>query len=127
MVCCEVRETGPGTSRTRPSERLFRHLSCPPAQSRRFSLDTGMRPVSNACSVEPGEVPHNEVNAHLMRNPGVYYPLNSVIGARFNRRSGRPSDIPRGSWSQPGLPGSSCHSPHDRSMEIFENVNKLYG
>ena len=33
-------------------------------------LDTGMRPVSNACSREPGEVPDNEVNAHL-GNPGL--------------------------------------------------------
>ena len=29
-----------------------------------------MRPVSNACSGEPGEVPDDEVNAHL-GNPGL--------------------------------------------------------
>jgi hypothetical protein len=32
-------------------------------------LDTGMRPVSNASSRGLGEVPDNEVNAHL-GNPG---------------------------------------------------------
>jgi hypothetical protein len=32
-------------------------------------LDTGMRPVSNACSEGVGEVPDDEVNAHL-GNPG---------------------------------------------------------
>jgi hypothetical protein len=40
------------------------------SESRRFSLITGMRPVSNACSGEPGEVPDEEVNAHL-GNPGL--------------------------------------------------------
>jgi hypothetical protein len=35
----------------------------------RFFLDMGMRWVSNACSGEPGEVPSDEVNAHL-GNPG---------------------------------------------------------
>jgi hypothetical protein len=69
MVCREVRETGRGTSRTGPSGRLFRHLACRPPQSRRFVLDTGMRPVPNASSGEPGEVPDDEVNAHL-GNPG---------------------------------------------------------
>ena len=39
------------------------------SESRRFSLDTGMRPVSNACSGGVGEAPDDEVNAHL-GNPG---------------------------------------------------------
>ena len=65
MVRGEVRGTGRGTSRTGPSGRLFRRLACRPPQTRRFSLDTGMRPVSNACPGESGEVPDVEVNAHL--------------------------------------------------------------
>ena len=69
MVRREVRETGRGTSRRGPSGRPDGHPACRPLRSRRFSLDTGMRPVSNACSGEPGEVPDNEVNAHL-GNPG---------------------------------------------------------
>jgi len=40
----------------------------------RFFLDTGMRPVSNACSGELGEVPHNKVNAHL-----GYFDLKSLL------------------------------------------------
>ncbi len=69
MVRREVRETGRGTSRggrrgVRSGIRLADR-----SESRRFSLDTGMRPVSNACSGEPGEVPDDEVNAHL-GNPG---------------------------------------------------------
>jgi hypothetical protein len=32
-------------------------------------LDTGMWPVSNPSPAEPGEVPNDEVNAH-MGNPG---------------------------------------------------------
>ena len=49
-----------GRRGVRPGIRL-----CRPLQSRRFFLDKGMRPVSNACSGEPGEVPDDEVNAHL--------------------------------------------------------------
>jgi hypothetical protein len=30
-----------------------------------FSMDTGMRPVSNVCSVQPGEAPNDEVDVHL--------------------------------------------------------------
>src|SRR4051794_5745884 len=30
-----------------------------------FSLDTGVRPVSNACPGEPGAAPDDEVNTHL--------------------------------------------------------------
>jgi hypothetical protein len=30
-----------------------------------FSLDTGMRLVSNSSSAEPGMAPDNEVNTHL--------------------------------------------------------------
>ena len=70
MVCREARETGRGTSRTGPPGRRFRHLARWLPRSRRFSLDLGMRPVSNACSGEPGEVPNDEVNAHL-GNPGL--------------------------------------------------------
>jgi hypothetical protein len=42
---------------------------CRSPRSHRFSLDMGMRRVSNACSGEPGEVPDEEVNAQL-GNPG---------------------------------------------------------
>ena len=35
------------------------------SESHRFSLDSGMRPVSNGCTGEPGEVPDDELNAHL--------------------------------------------------------------
>jgi hypothetical protein len=70
MVCWEVRVTGRGTSRRGPSGRSDGHPACRPLRSRRFSLDTGMRPVSNACSGQPGEVPDDEVNSHL-GNPGL--------------------------------------------------------
>ncbi len=76
MVCRKVRATGRGTSRTGPSGRRFRHLACRLPRSRRFSLDPGMRPVSNACSGEPGEVPDDEVNAHL-GNPGYMLSVDS--------------------------------------------------
>jgi hypothetical protein len=69
MVCCEVGVTGRGTSRRGPSERSDGPPACRPPRSRRFSLDTGMRRVSNASSGEPGEVPDYEVSAHL-GNPG---------------------------------------------------------
>jgi hypothetical protein len=69
MVRREVRATGRGTSRRGPSGRSDGHPACRPPRSRRFSLDTEMRRVSNASSGEPGEVPDNEVNAHL-GNPG---------------------------------------------------------
>ena len=69
MVRREVRETGRGTSRRGPSVCSDGHPACRPRRSRRFSLDTGMRLVSNASSGEPGEVPGDEVNAHL-GNPG---------------------------------------------------------
>ena len=39
------------------------------SESRRFSFDPAMRPVSNACSGEPREVPDAEVNPHR-GNPG---------------------------------------------------------
>ena len=69
MVRRDVRETGRGTSRRRRSERPVGHPACRPRRFRHFSLDTGMRRVSNACSGEPGEVPDEEVNAQL-GNPG---------------------------------------------------------
>lgn len=61
MVCREVRETGRRTSRRGQSG----HPACRPRRSYRFFFDAGMRPVSNACSGEPDEVPDREVNAHL--------------------------------------------------------------
>ena len=69
MVCREVRVTSRGRSRRGPSGRPDGHPACPPHRSRRFSLDTGMRRVSNASSGDPGEVPDEEINAHL-GNPG---------------------------------------------------------
>ena len=77
MVCREVRETGRGTSRTGPSGRLIRHPASRPPQSCRFCLDTGMRPVSNACSGETVEGLGNEVNAHL-RNIGLTFAADPV-------------------------------------------------
>jgi len=68
MVCRKVRVTGRGTSRRGPLGRSDGHPACRPLRSRRFSLDTGMRRVSNASSGESGKVPDNEVNTHL-RNP----------------------------------------------------------
>jgi hypothetical protein len=56
----------------RPGIRL-----CRPLQSRRFYLDEGMRPVYNACSGEPGEVPDDEVNAHL-GNPESVIPCINI-------------------------------------------------
>jgi hypothetical protein len=41
------------------------HPACRPRRFRRFWLDTEMRPVSNAYSGEPDEVPDSKVNAHL--------------------------------------------------------------
>jgi hypothetical protein len=70
MVCREVRKTGRGPRRTGPAGRLIRLQACRPPQIRRFSLDTGTRPVSNACPGESGEVTDVEVNAHL-GNPGL--------------------------------------------------------
>ena len=64
---------------------------------RRFSLDAGMRRVSNVCSGEPGEVPDNEVNTHL-GNPGCAV----VTGEGHGRRSkaqrvpGDPDSVPGG-------------------------------
>ena len=69
MVRREVRATGRGTSRSGPSGRSDGHPACRPPQSHRFSLDKRMRSASNACSAEAGEVPDNQVNAHL-GNPG---------------------------------------------------------
>src|SRR5215208_5206076 len=51
--------------RTGPLGRSDGHRACRPLRIRRFPLDTAMPRVSNACSGEPGEVPDNEVNAHL--------------------------------------------------------------
>ena len=48
---------------------LGRHPARRPPRSRHFSLDTGTRRVSNARSGEAGDVPDDEVNAHL-GNPG---------------------------------------------------------
>ena len=66
MVCHAVMVTGRGTSRRGASDG---YPACRPLRSRRFSLDTGIQLVSNACLGKPGEVPDNEVNAHL-GNPG---------------------------------------------------------
>ena len=70
MVCRKVRETSRGTSRRGPSGQPVGHPACRPRRFRRFFLDTGMRPVSNACSGTPGGVPDDEINAHL-GNPGL--------------------------------------------------------
>ena len=69
MVRHEIRETGRGRNRRRPSGRPDGHPACRPLRIRRFSLDAGMRRVSNASSGEPGEVQDHEVNSHL-GNPG---------------------------------------------------------
>jgi hypothetical protein len=69
MVRREVKETGRRASRRGPPGRLDGHPARRPRRSRRFFLDTGMRPVSNRYSGETDEVPDNEVNAHL-GNPG---------------------------------------------------------
>ena len=81
MVRREVRETGRGTSRTGPSGRLFRHPAFRPPESRRYCLDTGMRPVSNACSGGTVEGLENEVNAHL-RNIGLTFAADPVSPRR---------------------------------------------
>src|SRR3954469_11119528 len=73
MVCREVRKRGRGTTRTRAAGRLIRLQACRPSQTRRFSLDTRMRPVSNACSRAPGGVSNDEVNVHLGK-PGPWCP-----------------------------------------------------
>ena len=84
MVRREVRMTGQGTSRRGPSGHPARR----PLRSRRFSLDTGLRPVSDACSGEPREVPDNEVNAHL-GNPGLSETsISTPIG-----KIARPEDV----------------------------------
>jgi hypothetical protein len=88
MVRREVRATGRGTSRRGPSGRSDGHPACRPPQSHRFSLDKRMRSVSNACSAEAGEVPDNQVNAHL-GNPGSIFPFFGSfgeIGIGFVRR-----------------------------------------
>lgn len=69
MVRRELREAGQGTSRRGPPGRPVGPPAGRPLQIRRFFFDTGMRPVSDACSRAPGEAPDNEVDAHL-GNPG---------------------------------------------------------
>src|SRR5262249_35330799 len=87
MVCREVRETGRRTSRRGPSGHPDGHPACRPRRPRRFFLDTGMRPVSNACPGEPDEVPDNEVNAHP-GNPGLSGTPRSESAASASRLSG---------------------------------------
>ena len=70
MVRREVGETGRGTSRTGPPGRSVEHPACRPLRSRRFFLNTSIRPVSNASSGESGEVPEDVVDAHLGNLPG---------------------------------------------------------
>jgi hypothetical protein len=65
----EVRATGRGIRRG-TSVWSDGYPACRPLRSSPiFFLDSGMPPMPNACSGEPGEVPDDEVNAHL-RNPG---------------------------------------------------------
>src|SRR3954452_6236870 len=72
MIRRVVKVTGRGTSRRGPrGARTGRRLAHRSA-SRQFFLDTGNRPESNACSGEPGEVPEDEVNAHL-GDPGQQF------------------------------------------------------
>ena len=70
MVRREVRGDVEDRAVRGPSGRSDRASGPPTAPDSPFSLDTGMRPASNASSAEPGEVPDNEVNAHL-GNPGL--------------------------------------------------------
>ena len=53
-----------------PSGRPIGHPARRPPISPAYPLDSGIRPESNASSGDPGEVPDDEVNAHL-GNPGV--------------------------------------------------------
>src|SRR5262245_34417311 len=64
MVCREVMVIGQGTSRRNPPARPVGYPACRPLRICHFSLDSGMQPVSNLFSGEPGEVPDNEINAH---------------------------------------------------------------
>ena len=68
LVCPEVMVTGRGRSR-RGRRNVRSDIRLAAAQSHRFFLDTGIRRVSNACSGEPGDVPDDQVIAHL-GNPG---------------------------------------------------------
>ena len=69
MVCREVGALAKGRAEWgRRGARTGIYL-CRSPRSRRFSLDLGIRRMSNACSGEPGEVPDEEVNAQL-GNPG---------------------------------------------------------
>ena len=65
MVCREVRETGRGTSRRGPSGRRTGIRLAGRSDLAVFPWTRECGAVSNACSGEPGEVPDNEVNAHL--------------------------------------------------------------
>src|SRR4051794_31791562 len=59
-----------------------------PLRSHRFSLDTGMWPVSNACSGDPGEVADGDGDAHP-GNPGcrgLALPEVSEVAERRQRR-----------------------------------------
>jgi hypothetical protein len=56
---CELKVSGG------PPGRPVGHPACRPLRPRRFSMDTGMRPVSKAFSGDPGEVPDGTVSAHL--------------------------------------------------------------
>ena len=73
MVCRAVRKTGRGTRRRGPPVCLDGYPACLPLRSYSFSLDIGMRPVFNGCSVQPGEAPDGEVNVHV-GNPSLWHP-----------------------------------------------------
>jgi hypothetical protein len=70
MVRRELRRPVKNRVVGRPSGRPIGHPARRPPISPAYPLDSGIRPESNASSGDSGEVPDDEVNAHL-GNPGV--------------------------------------------------------
>src|SRR5262249_44536900 len=72
-VCGAVRMTGRWTSRRGRGDAWTGIWFADRPRSRRYSLDTGVRPVSNSYSGGPGEIPDAGVDAHP-GNPGCSGP-----------------------------------------------------
>jgi hypothetical protein len=69
MVCREVGALAKGRAEGGRRRARTGICLCRSPRSRDFSLEMGMRRVSNACSGEPGAIPDEAVNAQL-ENPG---------------------------------------------------------